>query len=86
MSDGEHEQWLYRGDKGCVEPFSSSLESAVSGSSSMDRTEEEHLPKDYEAIRSWVEYSKSKTWLLDASRVSDQSTTLSTPPQEHQVS
>ena len=73
MSSEEYEQWLYRGDKG-------------RGSRDIDRPkEEEDLPKDYEAIRSWVECSKTKTWLMEASRASDQSTTLSTPPREHQV-
>ena len=73
MSSGEYEQWLYRGDKG-------------RGSWDIDRPKEEKdLPTDYEAIRSWVEYSKSKNWLMEASRASDQFTTLSTPPREHQV-
>ena len=84
MSGGEHEQWLYRGDKGRDVFFRDSMESAVIGSPGMGGPKED-LPKDYEAIRSWVEYSKSKNWLMEASRVSDQSTTLSTPPREHQV-
>ena len=47
--------------------------------------EEDRVPKEFEGIRSWVEYSKSKTWLLEASCVSDQSNILSALPSEHQV-
>lgn len=86
MYSREHELRLHRDEKGRDGSFSS-LESSVSGSSDMEgaRTEED-LTKDYDPIRSWVEYSKSKTWLMEASRVSaDHSTTLSTHSREHQV-
>ena len=86
MSGGDYFKWLYSEQKERDEP-SSSLESFVSGTSDMDRPKgkEDHVPKEFEGIRSWVEYSKSKTWLLGASRVSDQSNTLSALPREHQV-
>ena len=47
--------------------------------------EEDGAPKEFEGIRSWVEYSKSKTWLLEASCVSDQSNILSALRSEQQV-
>ena len=96
MSSGNHEEWLYRSDKVRVRTCSDvsatygslTTESFVSGISDMDRPKgpkEDRVPKEFEGIRSWVEYSKSKTWLLEASRLSDQSNTLSALPREHQV-
>ena len=96
MSCGNHAEWLYRGDKERVRTCSDvsatygsfTTESFVSGTSNMDRPKgkEDRVPKkEFEGIRSWIEYSKSKTWLLEASRVSDQSNTLSALPREHQL-
>ena len=85
MSGGEYQKWLHTVDKDRDDPYNS-LEWGVCGSPDMDELkEEEDSPKDYEAIRSWVEYANTKTWLMEASRVSDKSTTLSTLPREHQV-
>ncbi len=86
MSGGDYHKWLYS-EKQERDERSSSLESFVSGTSDMDRPKgkEDPVPKEFEGIRSWVEYSKSKTWLLEASRLSDQSNTLSALPREHQV-
>ena len=42
----------------------------VVGISDMDRPkgkEEDRVPKEFEGIHLWVEYSMSKTWLLEAS-------------------
>ena len=85
MSGGEYQKWLHTVDKDRDDPYNS-LEWGVCGSPDMDELkEEEDSPKDYEAIRSWVEYANTKTWLMEASRVSDKSTTLSTLPREHHV-
>ena len=89
MSNENHERWLYKGDKVQVEPLTTkSLESFASGTPDIERSSdkrEDHAPKEFEGIRSWVEYSKSKTWLLEASRVPDQSDTLSGLPSEQLV-
>ena len=79
MSGGNYHKWLYS-EKQERDERSSSLESFVVETPDVDRPKgkrEDRVPKEFEGIRSWVEYSKSKTWQLEASRVSDQFNTLS---------
>ena len=83
MSGGDYHKWLYS-EKQERDERSSSLESFANGTPDIERSSGkrvDRVPKEFEGIRSWFEYSKSKTSLLEYSlldsRVSDQFNTLS---------
>ena len=79
MPGEQYTQWLLGGDGGHDEPL------VVSEENYMDPEEDGDFPKDYEAIRYWIEYSNSKNWLMETARVPDEGSTQSALPREHQV-
>ena len=79
MSSVEYEQWLYRGDSTRDELL------VVTERKDTGPKQDGDSRKEYEVVRSWLEYSQSETWLMGDSRVSDQASAQSALPREHQV-